>query len=171
MMRVLPKFQSTPPCGGDASTSTRMCTRPTNFNPRPLAGATCYKRIALAAIQISIHAPLRGRLVASMSSAFMDRISIHAPLRGRPYLSDSTERKLRFQSTPPCGGDRKWTCTRSTWRNFNPRPLAGATMRCANATSRKRISIHAPLRGRLGGVLYFIRKKLFQSTPPCGGDQ
>ena len=76
-----------------------------------------------------------------------------------------------FQSTPPCGGD---TCgmmpTASGW-NFNPRPLAGATLkrschfwktdfnprplagatRCYKRCKKwGKISIHAPLRGRHG---------------------
>ena len=98
----------------------------------------------------------------------------------------------RFQSTPPCGGDK--VCRRAWMErpDFNPRPLAGATMihkpscvvsgfqstppcggdwPCVGKIliSRK-ISIHAPLRGRLAGALFLVAGIVFQSTPPCGGD-
>ena len=96
------------------------------FNPRPLAGATkSYNSVADLAT-ISIHAPLRGRLLLNRRclttidfnprplagatlrplQAIWDKIiSIHAPLRGRPNAD------VIFA-----------TCI-----NFNPRPLAGAT--------------------------------------------
>ena len=76
-------------------------------------------------------------------------------------------------------------------RNFNPRPLAGATFLPCILQVLPAISIHAPLRGRRRhtavqhqpvyfnprplagatndlGFLAFLQK--FQSTPPCGGD-
>ena len=96
-----------------------------NFNPRPLAGATWANGIRNRILAISIHAPLRGRpqYLAFGSKA---AISIHAPLRGR-----------RAVPAEP-----------AHCRNFNPRPLAGAT--------------------NLGGD--FLEPEIFQSTPPCGGD-
>ena len=75
-------FQSTPPCGGDepilstVSSMSNFNPRPlagatnrvlplsktaNDFNPRPLAGATGGRSPASAHLQISIHAPLRGR--------------------------------------------------------------------------------------------------------------
>ena len=81
---------------------------------------------------------------------------------------------------------RCWNC------NFNPRPLAGATRGRRRALLVRRISIHAPLRGRLPGVLSYrcpkdfnprplagataaydmtFQELIFQSTPPCGGDR
>ena len=76
--------------------------------------------------------------------------------------------------------------------DFNPRPLAGATLAHQAVGRCQRISIHAPLRGRLALLLNADVKKIisihaplrgrqrfrlhqtgpaaFQSTPPCGGD-
>ena len=76
-------FQSTPPCGGDTQAPT-WCSASADFNPRPLAGAT-------------------GRYLLARDA---NNISIHAPLRGRQAWNGLTARcRLRFQSTPPCGGD------------------------------------------------------------------
>ena len=77
--------------------------------------------------------------------------------------------------------------------HFNPRPLAGATVRAGIGQPVGIISIHAPLRGRpLIFLPYFCRHEIsihaplrgrqvlvfvcrlvlvFQSTPPCGGDK
>ena len=96
-----------------------------------------------------------------------------------------------FQSTPPCGGDRNYFFIAITNIDFNPRPLAGATLILRKGKILENISIHAPLRGRPGGGgqghrnRYFNPRPLagatsslspfplfalFQSTPPCGGD-
>ena len=56
-------------------------------------------------------------------------------------------------------------------RDFNPRPLAGATGENILGRERPPISIHAPSRGRLHLLLSFRRNGQFQSTPPCGGDR
>ena len=75
------------------------------FNPRPLAGATDLSREMLKIKLISIHAPLRGRLLVVSGLFFCVSISIHAPLRGRQH----------------CRGKS------IVLTHFNPRPLAGAT--------------------------------------------
>ena len=96
-------------------------------------------------------------------------ISIHAPLRGRLFRPVRKQDRLKFQSTPPCGGDQDSVVetpeirisihaplrgrpfkpdANSACNNFNPRPLAGAT------------AVHVR-----GG-----KSPGFQSTPPCGGD-
>ena len=55
------EFQSTPPCGGDRyQYPWRAKSR--YFNPRPLAGATLTADFPAPTLEISIHAPLRGRL-------------------------------------------------------------------------------------------------------------
>ena len=54
-------FQSTPPCGGDRFGKWRGQDDP-DFNPRPLAGATNFFDGLRHLDEISIHAPLRGRL-------------------------------------------------------------------------------------------------------------
>ena len=121
------RFQSTPPCGGNAARISRP-RRSMNFNPRPHAGATPAKKEGEDHGKISIHAPMRGRPLASGSSGLPGWISIHAPMRGRRKAEGYKSRPgsisihapmrgrpLRtglagilvstFQSTPPCGGD------------------------------------------------------------------
>ena len=55
---------------------------------------------------------------------------------------------MKFQSTPPCGGDKDGAQKAVCCSDFNPRPHAGATL------SRHIVACNL----------------LFQSTPPCGGD-
>ena len=77
------RFQSTLPCGSDAG-PPRSASRHFYFNPRSLAGATCFQIFNLVFdISISIHAPLRERLLAPRILKLI----------------------LRFQSTLPCGSD------------------------------------------------------------------
>ena len=97
-----------------------------DFNPRPLAGAT--NKISGIGLdpEISIHAPLRGRL---------------------KHLTWNSKFK-QFQSTPPCGGDLATLWQFLVRFDFNPRPLAGATHSFRKSARVAPISIHAPLRGR-----------------------
>ena len=97
-------------------------------------------------------------------------ISIHAPLRGRPKLQQKKLKVPLFQSTPPCGGDQFLRWPAPSRQNFNPRPLAGATLSRPGFDCRIAISIHAPLRGRPAIPYRPIVDRVFQSTPPCGGD-
>ena len=145
--RPLPPFQSTPPCGGDELVTTGDQRFP-NFNPRPLAGATRPLGGLLDYRSISIHAPLRGRPAHGPVGLAHDFISIHAPLRGRR-------------------GKRNG---RTGTADFNPRPLAGATVTNLGDSAKAKISIHAPLRGRPDVCICVFHFCLFQSTPPCGGD-
>ena len=98
---------------------------------------------------------------------------------------------LRFQSTPPCGGDHRRFQSLRVSKHFNPRPLAGATLfsyivgseglfqstpprggdNCS--TSCWSILIYfnpRPLAGATVRSLFFSFTSLFQSTPPRGGD-
>ena len=81
--QIIARFQSTLPCGSDAG-PPRSASRHFYFNPRSLAGATCFQIFNLVFdISISIHAPLRERLLAPRILKLI----------------------LRFQSTLPCGSD------------------------------------------------------------------
>ena len=79
-----------------------------DFNPRPLAGATACTPPSTRNTSISIHAPSRGRQQDCRGHQRRRPISIHAPSRGRPGCGKDC-------SVIPC--------------DFNPRPLAGATVR------------------------------------------
>ena len=140
-------FQSTPPYGGDAADNTHTDTTP-NFNPRPHTGATRDRQGLDGGRKISIHAPIRGRPATSAASALAHLISIHAPIRGRRASTATAMRPLRFQSTPPYGGDNSSCICPGISAYFNPRPHTGATFI----------------------ILTGSKTFLFQSTPPYGGD-
>ena len=71
------------PLAGATPTGGWKSRRHGNFNPRPLAGATHFQALLAGYAEISIHAPLRGRLPRRRVCRSQP-ISIHAPLRGRP---------------------------------------------------------------------------------------
>ena len=97
---------------------------------------------------ISIHAPLRGRLEKCLSGHFFQAYFNPRPLAGATWCKLDFAAALLFQSTPPCGGDYGFFGPCSWIWHFNPRPLAGATSSRQNHGFVKKISIHAPLRGR-----------------------
>ena len=95
---------------------------------------------------VSIHAPVRGRLVKRLAAFFLRVVSIHAPVRGRlhPYQPVtigcvvSIHAPVRGRPRLHLGYQRFGAC-------FNPRPREGATPP-ARSTSKP--------------------KAWFQSTPP-----
>ena len=99
-------FQSTLPRGSDLS-PLQPCLVVYYFNPRSLAGATLTAYAIRTIVVISIHAPSRERLPASVPASVPSSISIHAPSR---------ERRSFLLRTFAEGVD------------FNPRSLAGATI-------------------------------------------
>ena len=119
---------------------------PLYFNPRPLAGATGENGHPLSDKLISIHAPLRGRLI------FIASIEIF----------------IKFQSTPPCGGDMINYLVSTPLLDFNPRPLAGATRTASATFDSLIISIHAPLRGRHIHKDTFLMNINFNPRPLAG---
>ena len=141
-------FQSTLPRGSDLPMS-RLAPMAQHFNPRSLAGATISGTKFKTLIGISIHAPSRERPTDSTDYLFPTVISIHAPSRERPRDADllealkqisihapSRERHhyqhkfqilYKFQSTLPRGSDGLNSLSTSSYLNFNPRSLAGAT--------------------------------------------
>ena len=101
------------------------------FNPRPRVGANAYRSLAVRhshavsihapvwgrtvgpdvvvhPCQVSIHAPVWGRTTVTFDdTAAWTGVSIHAPVWGRTGLSVATLDATTFQSTPPCGGERR----------------------------------------------------------------
>ena len=184
-------FQSTPPYGGDCSLKCKR-SHSSDFNPRPIRGRR-HSNTANFQINISIHAPIRGRLrIFGMQQK--DSIFQSTPPHGGDSVKPSSFRRMaifqstpphggdketgtvylvwskfqstpprggdsclmalppplrRFQSTPPRGGDLSYNDYTAGRQDFNPRPLAGATL-CAHWFGLLTdISIHAPSRGRL----------------------
>ena len=140
-------FQSTPPCGGDYNIMAGG-SRGDDFNPRPLAGATSILPDGLTRSQFQSTPPCGGDLPAHHGPYVFCDFNPR-PLAGATLPSVSASSTIEFQSTPPCGGDgcsgainrRPWISIHAPlrgrrpvtpWlmqsRNFNPRPLAGATI-------------------------------------------
>ena len=122
----LPEFQSTLPCGSDASFSFFFCrysafqsTLPHGsdqlfslnrlvlayFTPRSLAGATLPSVSFVLADLISIHAPSRERPNCTKAASCDAAISIHAPSRERLHWGRGFAGFYSFQSTIPHRSD------------------------------------------------------------------
>ena len=70
------------------------------FNPRPREGATPHLHSPEPHPDVSIRAPVRGRL--ALLGRFRERpVSIRAPVRGRPLKAEDEAIERRFQSAPP----------------------------------------------------------------------
>ena len=93
-------------------------------------------------------------------------------MRGRRLLVIARLTHVLFQSTPPCGGDRKTYKIGPKLGYFNPRPHAGATPCPKGQNYRSDISIHAPMRGRRRrtGCVFGIRPD-FNPRPHAGATQ
>ena len=140
-------FQSTPPCGGDLSVCPGLSSLQ-QFQSTPPCGGDRQQT---------------------------DLLPSRPDFNPRPHAGATWGTKLepliaRFQSTPPCGGDGASDQGGSATDYFNPRPHAGATTADMLAMIFGRISIHAPMRGRLPRRTLQDWESGFQSTPPCGGD-
>ena len=125
-----------------------------DFNPRPLTGATAVMVAKAATINISIHAPSRGRLSAAAFWASASRISIHAPSRGRLPFPPYQIGVLLISIHAPSRGRQSYPDGHvGVSVHFNPRPLTGATRILSLPTQLVAISIHAPSRGRPSGKM------------------
>ena len=123
----------------------------------------------------------------------MFRISIHAPLRERLLHAANSAVCFRFQSTLPYGSDlgqtiitkvralisihaplreRRWQLYLPYGQShFNPRSLTGATALLYHFFRTFTISIHAPLRERQSLSFDCLVSQLFQSTLPYGSEE
>ena len=145
------------------------------------------------ALEVSIHAPVRGATCASTCQLARGRVSIHAPVRGATSMSkDRTVSFQTFQSTRPCGARRRLQGLRRGSLSVSIHaPVRGATPDAWQLRFGDEVSIHAPVRGatrrgtlqrdmclcfnpraRAGRDLAFCMRALvkaeFQSTRPCG---
>ena len=97
-------------------------------------------------------------------------ISIHAPLRERLIRAAITSCTTIFQSTLPYGSDPHPHSMSAGKANFNPRSLTGATIDRSGGFPPVPISIHAPLRERRYPNSSLHAPHKFQSTLPYGSD-
>ena len=186
-------FQSTPPRGGDRSTSghwSAACRVSIHapargatpigvshdavercFNPRPRAGGdSCSSSRMGCPDQCFNPRPRGGRPTRAAGDRASAMVSIHAPARGATLaVADLRLTNEQFQSTPPRGGDhcRRSDAMRSL--SFNPRPRGGRRQRSAQPGQHNTVSIHAPARGATLPACVDRRLRRFQSTPPRGG--
>ena len=142
-----------------------------NFNPRPHTGATVQRPSCVQRVSNFNPRPHTGATTFYVQDVKRALISIHAPIRGRLYPSFKVSCGIRFQSTPPYGGDFLSIQLQLGNHDFNPRPHTGATGHPGKRPRVRRISIHAPIRGRREGPVVACGYLRFQSTPPYGGDR
>ena len=117
-----------------------------NFNPRSLAGATLHDK-----------------------DVWTDAdISIHAPSRERPYQLNQCKPNGKFQSTLPRGSDLGLINFVFSSHNFNPRSLAGATIKPVLRVALPAISIHAPSRERRFLLAVFCSFRYFNPRSLAG---
>ena len=122
-------------------------------------------------LKISIHAPSRER-----PSHNITNFLLHAFQSTLPRGSDKsgilpTYTTIQFQSTLPRGSDRMGLRPAFLRSYFNPRSLAGATLRSRRLIYHDLISIHAPSRERQITFKLFLPMLQFQSTLPRGSDR
>ncbi len=143
-------FQSTPPYGGDCSLKCKR-SHSSDFNPRPIRGRR-HSNTANFQINISIHAPIRGRLrIFGMQQK--DSIFQSTPPHGGDSVKPSSFRRMAiFQSTPPHGGDKETGTVYLVWSKFQSTPPRGGDRPENLPAVSGKISIHAPSRGRRMGA-------------------
>ena len=114
--------------------------------------------LIILAITISIHAPVWGATSSFFISSNFDSISIHAPVWGAtPRTANIRDMHLTFQFTLPCGERRSGRTTRATVHQFQ------FTLPCGERHNlfyyfsvHVCISIHAPVWGATGHVMFFV---------------
>ena len=100
------------------------------------------------------------------SERFAGIISIHAPSRERltsPYVAMQA---CVFQSTLPRGSDELAKAAPEIFDNFNPRSLAGATIKGLLTDADGKISIHAPSRERLSFSVPLVKLRIISIHAP-----
>ena len=142
------EFQLTPPRGGDNLSFPTIPNR-MRFNSRPREGATTKRVFRKVGVDVSTH----------------------APARGRRSLSSLRVTSSGFQLTPPRGGDKATAPFAVLRSRFNSRPREGATQRIiAPDGAVDLFQLTPPRGGDLKGSGSGSWKSWFQLTPPRGGD-
>ena len=166
-------FQSTHPRGVRRLLVRMRYFQRHGFNPRTRVG--CDKegvKRALAAVEVSIHAPAWGATYRSDLFAAYGMVSIHAPAWGATTASCAlTLAVWMFQSTHPRGVRPSLSypiC--SSVNGFNPRTRVGCDHhRFCTVRGPGRVSIHAPAWGATrAGKNSAPARRRFQSTHPRG---
>ncbi len=186
-----PRFQSTPPRGGDIAGDCRVLQRQ-SFQSTPPRGGDRLSGSPHRTAHRFQSTPPRGGDVggASVSHACTDGfnprphggatgvegcgwalwiVSIHAPTGGRPAVHPGQASIKPFQSTPPRGGDKGGTGGELVLWSFNPRPHGGATWLPGWMPGATPVSIHAPTGGRPAGIVCPVSGVPVSIHAPTGG--
>ena len=76
-----------------------------------------------------------------------------------------------FNPRPHARGDTRHLRLTPSLSSFNPRPHARGDVKSDQFTRLDLVSIHAPTRGATFFSTSYIKRRMFQSTPPRGGRQ
>ena len=167
-------FNPRAPCGARRRGGYHGNETNYNFNPRAPCGARPQSPLTvLRSTRISTHAPLAGRDCRGRAEGHLRQISTHAPLAGRDRLKPRqvTYQDKHFNPRAPCGARRLVKSCLLSRSDFNPRAPCGARHSFGFGQSDcTRISTHAPLAGRDGGVFsQRLTTTGFQPTRPLRG--
>ena len=81
------------------------------------------------AMDVSIHAPVKGRPYGNGLFPFAGAVSIHAPVKGRPCSALTIAHKIAVSIHAPVKGrPRPCDAVVALANRFNPRPHEGATI-------------------------------------------
>ena len=115
---------------------------------------------------VSIHAPVKGRLDA------VTLLDLEDMFNPRPR-EGATETEITycifnvcFNPRPREGATKFGYIILGQFAGFNPRPREGATVAQTLPPPQRRVSIHAPVKGRHNITLVGLEHGVFQSTPP-----
>ena len=95
-------------------------------------------------------------------------VSIHAPARGAIMLTLIRDVKGEFQFTHPQGVRFLLVKKRLLRPSFNSRTRKGCDFSWSRSVSYAQVSIHAPARGAIAGMIRKIKAEQFQFTHPQG---
>ena len=160
-------FQSTPPCGGDHGPCPSGRSRKKFQSTPPCGGDMLTENISCINI-ISIHAPLRGRHAITRTSMGLLLFQSTPPCGGDFSVHFCVTTLPIFQSTPPCGGDVLQVFNCACFPAFQSTPPCGGDLPPVMANAPSRISIHAPLRGRLCLMPTAMEPPNFNPRPLAG---
>ena len=138
------------------------------FNPRPHAGATIKSAKSSFSVLISIHAPSRGRLLDKWDCTACLRFQPTPPHGGDSLSKPVKSTGLQFQSTPPHGGDFVVVFSGVGFLISIHAPSRGRHPKLAHKGTPVKISIHAPIRGRLPSSWPENRWQDFNPRPHTG---
>ena len=117
---------------------------------------------------VSIHAPVKGRLVFTGTGELSLIVSIHAPVKGRHCRGKIEACVCSFNPRPREGATSTDGYPEKSDLGFNPRPREGATAGKNLKDVEEDVSIHAPVKGRQRCHGRHLRHTSFNPRPREG---